>query len=356
MKKILKILGGVFGGILLAIVLVFCTLTITEYRPAEKEILTESVDAKPLLKEGDSLIITSLNCGYGALGDNTDFFMDGGRSVYTADRERVMRNLLGITETLKELNSDIILMQEVDIDSSRSYGIDERTVLRNALDKAYESFTCNFNVLYVPYPIPPIGHVESGLFTLSRYEFSSSERIALPCPFKWPIRIGNLKRCLLVTRIPLKDTDKELVLINLHLEAFDNGEGKIAQTKELASFLQNEADNGNYIIAGGDFNQTFSNVVNPYPVYEGEWQAGLIETGDFSEDLSFQMDTSAPSCRSLSKPFAGSIKNDFPYFMIDGFIVSDNVRVDSIDTIQKEFVYTDHNPVKLRITLCPVDQ
>ena len=37
MKKILKILGGVFGGILLAIVLVFCTLTITEYRPAEKE-------------------------------------------------------------------------------------------------------------------------------------------------------------------------------------------------------------------------------------------------------------------------------------------------------------------------------
>lgn len=353
MKKTLMILGRVLGGILLAVILVFGTLTVTEYRPIEEETLTESSDREPVLKGGDSLTIASLNCGYGALGDNADFFMDGGKSVYTADKDRVMLNLSGMAEILKEFNADVILMQEVDIDSSRSYGIDERTVLRNALDEADECFACNFNVLYVPYPIPPIGHVESGLFTLSRYGFSSSERISLPCPFKWPIRIGNFKRCLLVSRIPLKDTDKELVLINLHLEAFDNGEGKIAQTKKLASFLQDEADKGNYIIAGGDFNQTFPNVVNPYPVYEGEWQAGEIETGDFSDVFSFYMDASSPSCRGLRKPYAGSSKEDFPYFMLDGFIVSDNVRVDSVETIQKGFLYTDHNPVELKITLLP---
>ena len=305
MKKLFKILGGMLCTVLIAAVLVFCILTITEYNPSEEETLIESHDVEPVLGEGDSLTITTLNCGYGALGDNADFFMDGGKSVYTADKPRVIENLSGITEILKEMNSDIIFMQEVDIDSSRSYGIDERTVLRKAMDAKDECFAYNYNVLYVPYPIPPIGHVESGIYALSRYEFSSAERISLPCPFKWPVRIGNLKRCLEVMRIPLKDTDKELVLINLHLEAFDSGEGKAAQTEKLASVLHNEVDKGNYVIAGGDFNQIFSNITNPYPLYDGEWEAGLINTDDFPDDLAFYMDSSAPSCRSLSRAYTG---------------------------------------------------
>jgi endonuclease/exonuclease/phosphatase family metal-dependent hydrolase len=51
---------------------------------------------------------------------------------------------------------------------------------------------------------------------------------------------------------------KYLVLVNLHLEAYDDGEGKKAQTEMLKQILQEEADQGNYVIAGGDFNQTFS--------------------------------------------------------------------------------------------------
>ena len=105
------------------------------------------------------------------------------------------------------------------------------------MENASEAFAYNFNSLFVPYPIPPIGHVESGLQTLSRAEIRTAERIALPCPFSWPIRIVNLKRCLLVSRLPLRGTDRELVLINLHLEAYDSGEGKEAQTRQLSTFM-----------------------------------------------------------------------------------------------------------------------
>ncbi|MCR4807592.1 MAG: endonuclease [Lachnospiraceae bacterium] len=351
MKKVIKFIGGTLGVILLAAALFIGVLTVTEYKPAEREILIEAHDAEPVIGPGDSLTIASLNCGYGALGDNADFFMDGGRSVYTADRERLAANLSGITETLKSLDADVIFMQEVDIDSSRSYGTDERTYLRDAIDGADECFAYNFKVLYVPYPLPPIGRVNSGLYALSSYEIDSAERISLPCPFKWPIRTANLKRGLEIMRIPLKDTDKELVLVNLHLEAFDNGEGKIEQTKKLASILTEEAGKGNYVIAGGDFNQTFSDVENPYPVYEGEWQAGLIDKSDFPDDLAFYMDSSAPSCRSLSRAYAGESADDFPFFIIDGFIVSSNVKVDSMETISKDFLYTDHNPIRLKVTL-----
>ena len=39
---------------------------------------------------------------------------------------------------------------------------------------------------------------------LSDYGISSAERIKLPCPFSWPVRTANLKRCLLITRVPLE--------------------------------------------------------------------------------------------------------------------------------------------------------
>lgn len=42
--------------------------------------------------------------------------------------------------------------------------------------------------------------------------------------------------------------------------AYDDGEGKLAQTKMLSDLLQKEVEKGNYVIAAGDFNQSFSNV------------------------------------------------------------------------------------------------
>ena len=44
------------------------------------------------------------------------------------------------------------------------------------------------------------------------------------------------------------------MLVNLHLEAYDDGEGTDAQTAALKSFLEQEYAKGNYVIAGGDYN------------------------------------------------------------------------------------------------------
>ena len=43
-------------------------------------------------------------------------------------------------------------------------------------------------------------------------------------------------------RTKVKGTDKELVYINLHLEAYDSGAGKVAQTKALNKLLKQEID------------------------------------------------------------------------------------------------------------------
>lgn len=351
MKKALKIIGGIILALVIVIALALGVLTITEYRPAAMETVIADHPAEAVLKAGEPMTLVIWNIGYGALGDNTDFFMDGGTGVYTSDLDRVQQNLAGIRETLAGLDADIIALQEVDIGSDRSYRTDERESLRDVIPGASEAFAYNFNSLYVPFPLPPIGHVESGLVTLSRAEIREAERISLPCPFSWPLRIANLKRCLLVSRFPVEGTDRELVMVNLHLEAYDSGEGKEAQTRQLLELLRDEYGKGNYVIAGGDFNQLFSNVDSPYPVYGGMWQPGIIDADTFMGGFSLLMDPAVPTCRSLDRAYAGEKPDGFQFYMIDGFIVSGNVQVDGIETLDQGFVSSDHNQVRLRFAL-----
>ena len=80
-------------------------------------------------------------------------------------------------------------------------------------------------------------------------------------------------------RIPIHNSDKQLVIVNLHLEAYDDGEAKIAQTQELANVLKSEYEKGNYCIAGGDFNQFLPSVdEDRYPVINEEYfQAKVLD-------------------------------------------------------------------------------
>ncbi|MBQ9886644.1 MAG: endonuclease [Lachnospiraceae bacterium] len=351
-KRLLKFVAVELLAVVVAVVAFFGFLSVTEYKPKDVEELTLSGKAENVLSKGDTIKFMTWNIGYGALGDNADFFMDGGSMVYSADKERVTSNMNGIIKAINDVSPDILLMQETDINSARSYHINEMELVQNELDGYVSSFANNFKVVFLPYPIPPIGKVDSGIVTYSSYPVESAQRIQLPIPFSWPVSMANLKRCLLVNRIPVEGTDNEIVLINLHLEAYDDGEGKIMQTKMLHDILEQEVKAGNYVIAGGDFNQVFSNAdTSAYPAQEGKWKAGEIDVSVFSDGWQFLMDTRVPSCRSLDSVYAGAEHNGFQYYAIDGFIVSGNIRVDSLQTIDLDFVCSDHNPVVMSATL-----
>ena len=111
------------------------------------------------------------------------------------------------------------------------------------------TYGINYKTVFVPYPIPPLGKIDAGIATFTSSQPASVERIQLPIPFKWPVRCANLKRCVTETHIPLcspkgEKIKQELVIFNLHLEAYDSGAGKIAQTKMLADLLKKEQTKG----------------------------------------------------------------------------------------------------------------
>ncbi len=353
-RKICKVIGLIVLVIVVIVVAVIGYLTVVEFRPADVEDLEISGTASKTISEGDSLRIMTWNVGYGALGDNADFFMDGGSSVVTASKERVQENMNAIVSQVQEQNPDVAFFQEVDLDSSRSYHVDESELLRS-VGGYTDSFATNFKVAFVPYPIPPIGKVDGGILTMSKYETVSAQRVSLPVPFKWPVRIGNLKRCLDVTTIPLECSEHNLVAVNLHLEAYDDGEGKKAQTEQLGSILFEAAERGDYVIASGDFNQVFSNVdASAYPTLEGMWHPGVVDVTEFGDAFQFVMDSATPTCRSLDRALDTAESTDpadFQYYMIDGFIVSSNLQIDKLKTIDLGFKNSDHNPVVMDVTL-----
>ena len=70
----------------------------------------------------------------------------------------------------------------------------------------------------------------------------------------------------------------------------------------------------------------------------------------FGDGFVSRMDDKTASCRSLDQPLAGADKSNFQFYIIDGFIVSDNVkaRAENVDT---HFAFSDHNPVELTFSL-----
>lgn len=348
MKKILNIIVGVMVSSLIIILLFIGYLTVHEYKPKKLEDLTVTNGKKELIKHHDISLLT-LNIGYGGLSSSEDFFMDGGKTVQPKSSEFIKQNLTGIINMLKEHPSDIYLLQEVDINSKRSYYINQNNILSTSLHMP-SVFAYNFNVPYVPFPFPPIGKVESGIATMTNLHMNEAKRIALPNPFPWPISLANLKRALLETRFPIKDSKKELVVFNLHLDAYDDGQGKIEQSKLLKKMLETEYDKGNYVIAGGDFNQVFDGS-HPFPsTGQNGWKPGIITTADIPSHFSFTYDDTTPSVRVLNHSYTGNY-NTSQVYVIDGFIVSDNIKVKRTNSVDYNFKYTDHHPVQTIIQL-----
>ena len=350
MKKLLKGLGIVLLVLVLALAGLVGWLTVTEYRPADYETLEISgTPGSRAVAPEEELSILSWNIGYAGLGAEEDFFMDGGTHARPDSQDQVLKYLDGISRTLDELNCQAAMLQEVDIGSHRTYRVDERDYLSMGSGVHALNYACDF----VPIPLPPIGRVYSGIYTTTEeLVISDAQRVALPCPFSWPVSTANLKRCLLLSYLPIEGNDKELVLVNLHLEAYDDGEGKIAQTNMLKSVIEAEYEKGNYVIAGGDFNQIFPGGLEAYPnTHPENWIPGLLENDILAEGWSFAYDLSTPSCRLLNQPYDPEDTENTQYYVIDGFIISPNVELLQVETIDLGFENSDHNPVQISVML-----
>ena len=65
---------------------------------------------------------------------------------------------------------------------------------------------------------------------------------------------------------------------------------------------------------------------------------------------SYVWDDTVPSCRLLNQPYDPSDTENTQYYVIGGFLISPNLTVEQVETLDLGFVNSDHNPVTVKLS------
>ena len=326
-------------------------LTVTDYRPEYKTKLAVENNAGDRIKINEELTIVTSNVGYGAMDDEMDFFLDGGKRSRAKDRDRVLRNIKGIIDVISSVAPDFVLAQEIDLPSTRSYRVNEYDLFKAAFKRHGTSFAIDLKIPWIPVPIwEPHGRVLAGEATFSDKKIVFSERISLPIEESWPRRLWALDNCLLETRYAVADR-RDLVIYNAHLSAYDKGGGiRKKQLDLIGRLLEEAAARGDYVILGGDFNHAIPgsdaskfSAKEPAPDWYQEMPRDFNPRG-----YRCVFDQKVATNRTAGTPY---IKGDNFLSIVDGFMVSDNIEVVKTAGIDAQFRYSDHNPVAMTFRL-----
>ena len=315
--------------------------------------------------------VMTYNLGFGAYSPEYSFFMDTGvmtngkkvegKYAKGMSKKDVRKNVNGQIELAKERSADFFFFQEVDRKADRSYHINMKAEMSNALSGYCTSYALNFHTANLLYPFSdPIGKSESGILTASRYKIESSLRRSFPITSSFPDKFFDLDRCFSLSYIPVEGSGKYLTLLNLHMSAYDEG-GKIRakQLKMLNEVLAEERSKGNYIVAGGDFNHCliadeFDSDEEALNYFKSEQKVpdwvknSILHQNEIAEGFQIVAPMNAATCRGADIPYKEGVNYST---VIDGFIVSDNIEIIKYETVDTAYAYSDHNPVYFEFRL-----
>lgn len=370
MGKVMKRIGIVLVCLILVVALVvggYVLYIVMQYSRIEDgaQLTVENGQAGQMVI-GQEYTATTYNIGFGAYNHDFSFFMDSGVMVDGTEvtgtnaraqsAEIVQANMAGATAALDDAALDFCLLQEVDVEADRSFKINEVEMLQKSFSDYASVYASNFHSAFLAYPFhEPHGAVEAGLLTLSRYQIDEATRRSYPVDDSFPTRFFDLDRCFSLLRLPVEGGDgKELVLINTHMSAYDEG-GTIraAQMEMLAGVLAEEYQKGNWVVVGGDFNHALCGTVEAFPSQQlvPEWVSvfddSLLPEG-FGVVCADNVNEIA-TCRSTDLPYVQGVNYST---VLDGFIVSANVSA-TAHNMDTGFMYSDHNPVALTFVLEP---
>jgi len=349
MKKVLRLLLLIVLLPLLYVGGVIAVSMATDYDPPPTTTVKVEGEGQATIDK-DTLGILTWNIGYGGLGRASDFFYDGGKMV-RMPKDTVKQNIEGVKSKVKELANevDFFLLQEVDLDAKRSHGVNQMEEIAAVLPNNTYAFGTNYDVTFVPLPFTnPLGGVLAGLTTYGKYTPTEATRYSFKGNYDWPTYLFFLDRCFLLERFPLKN-GKELVVVNTHNSAYDDGTLKQKQMDQMKEVLIKEYKKGNYVIVGGDWNQIppeFKGVKG----FELKENAAKMSVPTIYPEAGWHwaVDPTIATNRSLEKPFDQQTTSRS---VIDFFLLSPNVETLSVKGLEMNFTYSDHQPVFLQVKL-----
>ncbi|HTN60481.1 MAG TPA: endonuclease/exonuclease/phosphatase family protein, partial [Devosia sp.] len=236
---------------------------------------------------------------------------------------------------------DIVLLQEVAKPSWNTYGHDVFGDVKAALADYGNSFAADIDTRFVP---PPF-RIQIGNGSFSRRAVLASELRGLPLEPEFEFGLFRKGYRMHILRL---DGPIGWVIINIHLSAFDDAADAVRERQLAAvmTFAQAEYAAGRHVIIGGDWNMRLAPTNFPHrtdPRF-------LFWVRDFPQAALPQgwrlgVDPSRPTVRTANQPYR---PGENYTLIIDGFMVSPNVEIVSVQTRDLGFIHSDHNPTVLQ--------
>ena len=281
---------------------------------------------------------------------------DGGKESRAFSRDHVIRNTTGCAGITSSMGADFLLYQEVDIKGTRSHFVNEAELLASVIeenDNINWIFAQNYNSPYILYPFSsPHGRNKSGLMTASHFKIQEATRRSLPIE-KGLSRLVDLDRCYAKTVFSTRDSRK-FIVYNVHLSAYTtNPETGNDQIRMICNDMDEEYKKGNYVLTAGDMNKE---IFEKASELFGKSGKDYSWCQPFPKNLLSENLILVPPCRKES-PVPTSRNTDIPYgpdnfvTIIDGFIVSKNIRVLATEVLKTDFEFSDHNPIYMDFIL-----
>ena len=359
----------------------YCGYIIFSYkRIGDVSLDVDSKASKNVLSLDETYNMATYNIGFGAYSQDYTFFLDTGYDIneeetcgyYSTARskEEVNFNVNGAINTVKSLDLDFVLLQEVDVKSTRSYKINQNEMFKEALSEYDNTFAINFDTAYLPYPLYDMhGKSLAGLSTFSRYSIKEANRYEYTISDSLS-KLFDIDRCFSVSNVKVEN-GKTLYVINSHMSAYDKG-GVIRQTQiqELNDFISNCLNEGNYVIVGGDFNHDlltnnpeFNYDMNNRPfenkLKDPDWLSAYFDENKKSplvDGFRVVASDNVPTCRNNDIEWDPSLTFKC---VVDGFVVSNNIEIVTHYNVETKdgklgldgFSYSDHEPAYIEFKL-----
>lgn len=175
----------------------------------------------------------------------------GDRVILTSTE--VKENLQRIAQKITEWDVDLVLLQEVDVESKRSAYIDQVQWLLDHTEMNYGVYASAWHAQFIP--SDGLGRMNMGTAILSRWPLDNAKRIALPLRDDQDAltQYFYLRRNMLKAKLRLPGQNN-LYVLNIHTAAFSTDDTKFKHIQRFLEELNALNMQGATFIAGGDLN------------------------------------------------------------------------------------------------------
>lgn len=327
MKKIIKTLSKII------LMLIVCFLVF--YFWASSKTLDEKEYSK-LIENNYSLKLSNDSI-YSVVTYNIGYLSGMTNNIATEKSEENKRlyktNLEKVRLEIKKLNPDILAFQEIDYNADRSYNVNQEEEIAK-LGYNYIAKAINWDKRYIPFPygLPSVnfGKVISGQSIISKYKLKDYERIVLDRVDDIPFYKDAfyLDRLLQVTKVKIEG--RVVVLMNVHLEAFD----KPTRTKQF-----------NYVL------ELFKKYKNEYPtILLGDFNSEARNKDAVVQEI-FKMDDVGNTFYDKKNP-ANTYDSKNPNKRIDYiFYTKKSIEYINGSVLNQFSVISDHLPLEMKFKL-----